>query len=142
MRTDQITLGAAELRSKSEPEAISKRAAAHRLAETMAGHARRKKVFAGRKVEMICVSLKAVDESGNAREYAVTSYDSAGKDEHEVVLECVKLLAEQMHRDGMLKVRAGAQLQYSKCWNAQVTLKIGKGDGLDEDEKDAEVDDP
>ena len=142
MRTDQITLGAAELRSKSEPEWFSKRVAVHRLAETMAGHARRKTVFAGRKVEMLCVSLKAVDESGHAREYAVTVYDTAGKDEHDVVLSCVKILAEQMHRDGLLTVRAGAQLQYSKCWNAQVTLKIDKEDGLYEDEQDAEVADP
>ena len=142
MRADQITLGAAELRSKTEPEVVSRRAAAHRLAETMAGHAKRKTVFAGRKVEMLCVSLKAVDESGSCHEYAVTSYDSAGKDEHDVVLVCVKILAEQMLRDGLMTVKRGAILQYSQCWNAQVTLKIDREEEPYEDEQDAGVADP
>lgn len=142
MRNDQITLGAAELRSKSEPEAMSRRAAVHRLAATMAGYARRKTVFAGRKVEMLVVSLKAVDETGHARVYAGTSYNTAGKVETDVVLGCVKILAEQMHRDGLLTVRQGEQLQYSRCWNAQVTLKISREEEPYEDEQDAEVADP
>lgn len=144
MRGNRITLGAAELRSKTEPEVVSKRAALHRLAETMAGHAKRKTVFGGRKVEMLVVSLKARDEEHNAwKEYAVTSMDQAGKDESDVVLSCVKILAEQMHRDGLLTVKPGAQLQYSKCWNATVTLKINEeGEPDEDDEQGADVADP